>query len=123
MRTSTVAFPGMKSYPPRQGPEEQLAASVHERQTVRDEVRENVSIEHHDHADDGRKRHGMPEDVAEDHAFVADLIGSGGRLAKRFRVPHPAQPTPRAVRGTHHSGAMVQLPPGDALATSGQRVR
>src|SRR5260221_14572654 len=97
MRTSTVAFPGMKSYPPRQGPEEQLASSVHERQTVRDEVRENVSIEHHDHADDGRKRHGMPEDVAEDHAFVADLIGGGGGHANRLCVHHLAHHASSAV--------------------------
>src|SRR5260370_40392899 len=97
MRASTVAFPGMKSYPPRQGPEEQLAASVHERQTVRDEVRENVSIEHHDHADDGRKRHGMPEDVAENHAFVADLIGSGGRPANASPVRRHALHAARDV--------------------------
>src|SRR5258708_26774415 len=105
MRASTVAFPGMKSYPPRQGPEEQLAASVHERQTVRDEVRENVSIEHHDHADDGRKRHGMPEDVAEDHAFVADLIGSGGGPPKRFPVHPLSPPATRAAVGTHPDAA------------------
>src|SRR3981189_3797205 len=103
MRASTVAFPGMKSYPPRQGPEEQLAASVHERQTVRNEVRENVSIEHHDHADDGRKRPGIPEDVAEDHAFVADLIGSGGGPAKRLRG-HPLSPPPRRRGQWAHPG-------------------
>src|SRR5260370_33184123 len=118
MRASTVAFPGMKSYPPRQGPEEQLAASMDERQTVRDEVRENVSIEHHDHADDGRKRHGMPEDVAEDHAFVADLIGSGGGHPKRMRL-HPLAPhRRRAGGGGPHDGAQADGLPAGTLYTT-----
>ena len=45
---------GIVNLSPRgRGPAEQIAPSVHERQTVRDELRENVGIEHHDHAYDG----------------------------------------------------------------------
>jgi len=47
---------------------------VNEVQPIGDELWEDVGIHHDDDADDGCERHGVPEDEAEDGAFVADLL-------------------------------------------------
>src|SRR6266480_2530949 len=50
-----------------------LAPSVNEVQPIGDELWEDVGVHHDDDADDGCERHGVPEDEAEDGAFVADM--------------------------------------------------
>src|SRR5215471_9956379 len=76
MRASTSAFPVSETVCPATGAHtEKIAASAHERQTMRNEVRKDVRVQHHDHADNRRQRNRMPEYIAEDAPLVADLIG------------------------------------------------
>src|SRR5882762_5444875 len=72
-----------------------------------DELRKNIGVEHDDYADDSRKRHGMPEDKAEDGAFVADLVGGRGGDTDGLCVHHFAHDSAGAVCGAHQNGAEV----------------
>src|SRR5258708_16490435 len=99
VRAATGAFAGLLGC----SLEEKLAPSVHEGQTVRDPVRKNVGVQHHDDTDDGAKRNRMPKHEAENHAFVAKLIGGGGGYADGLRVDHFPHHATGAVRGGHQN--------------------
>src|SRR5882724_689869 len=96
VRAATGAFPGLLGCCSL---EEKLAPSVHEGQTVRDPVREHVGVQHHDDADDGAERNRVPKHKAENHAFVAELIGGGGGHADGLGVDHFAHYAAGTVRG------------------------
>src|SRR5207302_2591123 len=100
-----------------------LAPSVNEVQPIRDELRENVGVHHDDDADDGCQRHRMPENKAENGAFVADLVGGGGGDADGLRIDHFAHHTAGTVGGTHKNGAQVQLLRSDFLQAAEEGVR
>src|SRR6266403_976479 len=57
----------------------------------------------------------MPEDEAEDGAFVADLIGGRGGDTDGLCVHHFAHDSAGAVCGAHQNGAEVELLRGDFL--------
>src|SRR6266481_5420599 len=57
----------------------------------------------------------MPEDKAEDGAFVADLIGGRGGDTDGLCVHHFAHDSAGAVCGAHKNGAEVELLRGDFL--------
>src|SRR5215472_17651155 len=54
--------------------------------STRHQVRSDVSVEHHDQAHDSAQGDRVPDHEAEDHAFVAHLIGGRGGNADRLRV-------------------------------------
>src|SRR5438552_265800 len=91
-------------------------------QPIGNVVRENVGIQHHNAADDGRKRDGVPEGEAEDGSFVPYLIGGGRGNANGLRVNHLAHHAPGAVRGAHENRTEVELLRGDSLQISEKRV-
>src|SRR5205823_3685072 len=66
-------------------------------------LRKDIGIHHHDDPDDGRQRHGMPEEEAENGAFVPYLIGGGRGNANGLGVNHLAHHAPGAVRGAHEN--------------------
>ena len=68
---------------------------------MRYKLRKNVSVQHHNHANDGRQRHRMPKHKAENRALITDLIGRGGSDADRLRVDHFPHHATGAVRGAH----------------------
>src|SRR5437667_6074624 len=100
-----------------------VAPSTDEVQPIGNVLRKNVGIHHHDEPDDGCKRHGAPEQEAENGAFVAYLIGRGRCNANRLRVNHLAHHAPGAIRGAHQNRAEIELLGGDFLQTSEKRVR
>src|SRR5712664_1268005 len=99
-----------------------LATSVNEVQPIRDKLREDVGVHHDDDADDSRKGHGVPENKAEDGAFVANLVGGGGGDADGLSVNHFAHDAAGAIGGAHQNGAKVELLRGDLLQTAEQSV-
>src|SRR5947209_4007706 len=70
--------------------------SLHKGKSVWDGPSKDVGVEHHDDADDGAQRDGMPDHETEDRAFVADLIGGGGGDGDGLRVHHFAHHAPGA---------------------------
>src|SRR5215470_6926701 len=54
------------------------------------QMRRNVGIEHNNQAHDRAQGDRVPDDEAEDHAFVAHLVRSGGGDANRLSVYHLA---------------------------------
>src|SRR5580700_7030165 len=64
----------------------------------------------------------MPEDEAEDGAFLADLVGGGGGYADGLGVDHFAHDAAGAVGGAHEDGAEVELLGGDFLQAAEQDV-
>src|SRR5215472_4582445 len=99
------------------------APSMDEGQTMRNEVRKDVGIEHYDDANDGAKRNRVPNHKPENHAFVADLVGGGSSNANRLRIHHLTHHAARAVGGSHQHRIQTQLFRGDALQTAEERVR
>src|SRR3989442_5857674 len=99
-----------------------LAPSVNEVQPIGDELWEDVGVYHNDDADNGSERHGVPEDEAEDRAFVADLIGGGGSDADGLCVNHLAHHAAGAVGCTHENGAEVELLGSDFLQAAEENV-
>src|SRR5439155_79662 len=99
-----------------------LAPSANEVQSAGYELRQHVGVHHHDDSDDGCKRHGVPENEAEDGAFVANLIGRRGSDANRLRIDHLAHNATGAVRAAHENGAQMELLRGDFLQTTEQRI-
>src|SRR5438876_893143 len=99
-----------------------LAPSANEVQSAGYELRQHVGVHHHDDSDDGCKRHGVPENEAEDGAFVANLIGRRGSDANRLRIDHLAHNATGAVRAAHEYGAQMELLRGDFLQTTEQRI-
>src|SRR5215472_17052647 len=95
-----------------------LAPSPDEVQSAGDELRQQVGINHDDDADDSRKHDGMPENEAEDRAFVANLIGRRGGNANRLRIEHLAHDATGAVGAGHENGAEMELLRGDLLQTT-----
>src|SRR5215472_13129541 len=95
-----------------------LAPSPDEVQSVGDEPRQQVGINHDDDADDSGKRDGVPENEAEDRAFVANLIGRRGGNANRLRIDHLAHDATGAVGAGHENGAEMELLRGDLLQTT-----
>src|SRR5271154_1137607 len=71
--------------------------SLHERQSVRHQVRKHIGVKHHDDANDRAERDGVPENVAEDDAFVAHLLCCGGGDGDGLRVHH----------FTHHAAGAI----------------
>jgi len=65
----------------------------------------------------------MPEDEAEDGAFLADLVGGGGSDADGLGVDHFAHDAAGAVGGAHQDGAEVELLGGDFLQAAEEDVR
>src|SRR6202049_647546 len=96
---------------------------VDESQAVGDEWGEDVGVEHDDDADDGGQGYRVPEDEAEDGAFVADLVGGGGGDADGLRVNHLAHDPTGAVGGAHENRAEVELLGGDFLQAAEENVR
>src|SRR5712671_2328786 len=99
-----------------------LAPSVNEVQPIRDELWKDVGIHHDDDADDGCERHGVPENKAEDGAFVADLVGGRGSDADGLRVNHLAHHAAGAVGCTHENWAEVELLGSDFLQAAEENV-
>ena len=62
-----------------------------EGKAIGDELGEDVGVEHYDYADDGGQGYRVPEDEAEDGAFLADLVGGGGGDADGLGVDHFAE--------------------------------
>ena len=104
-------------------PEENGALLADEVQSIGNVLRKNVGIQHHDDPDDGRKRHGMPEQETENGAFVPYLIGGGRRNANGLRINHLAHHAPGAVRGAHEDRTKIELLRGDSLQIPKERVR
>ena len=71
-------------------------------EAVGDELGEDVGVEHYDYADDGGQGNRVPEDEAEDGAFLADLVGGGGGDADGLGVEPFAYDA---------AGAAANLPP------------
>ena len=92
-------------------------------QPTGDELREDVGVHHDNDADDGGERHRVPEDEAENGAFVADLVGGGGGDADGLRVNHLAHDPTGAVGGAHENRAEVELLGGDFLQAAEENVR
>ena len=82
----------------------------------------DVGVEHDDDADDGGEGDGVPEDEAEDGAFVADLVGGGGGDADGLRVDHFAHDAAGAVGGAHEDGTEIQLLRGNFLQAAEEHV-
>ena len=97
-------------------------ALVDEGKAVGDELGEDVGVEHDDYADDGGQGHGVPEDEAEDGAFLADLVGGGGGDADGLGVDHFAHDAAGAVGGAHEDGAEIELLGGDFLQAAEEHV-
>src|ERR1700676_3236626 len=95
---------------------------VDESQAVGDELGEDVGVEHDDDADDGGQGYRVPEDEAEDGAFLADLVGGGGGDADGLGVDHLAHDAAGAVGGAHEDGAEVELLGGDFLQAAEENV-
>ena len=96
---------------------------MNEVQSIGNELWKNVGIDHHDDADDGRKRDGVPEYKAKDGPFVAYLIGRGRGDANRLRVDHFAHHASGAVGGAHENRAEVELLRSDFLQTAEESIR
>src|SRR6267143_2214065 len=64
----------------------------------------------------------MPEDEAEDGAFVANLIGGRRGDTDGLRVHHFAHDSAGAVCGAHQNGAEVELLRGDFLQAAEEGV-
>jgi len=64
----------------------------------------------------------VPEDEAEDGAFLADLVGGGGGDADGLGVDHFAHNAAGAVGGAHEDGAEVELLGGDFLQAAEEDV-
>ncbi len=101
---------------------EKATGLVDESKTTWDELGEDVGVEHDDYADDGGERDGVPEDEAEDGAFLADLVGGGGGDADGLGVDHFAHDAAGAVGGAHEDGAEVELLGGDFLQAAEEDV-
>jgi len=99
-----------------------VTALVYEGKAVGDELGEDVGVEHDDDADDRGQGDGVPEDEAEDGAFLADLVGGGGGDADGLGVDHFAHDAAGAVGGTHQDGAEVELLGGDFLQAAEEDV-
>ena len=84
---------------------------------------EDVGVEHYDYADDGGQGNRVPEDEAEDGAFLADLVGGGGGDADGLGVDHFAHDAAGAVGGAHEDGAEIELLGGDFLQAAEEDVR
>src|SRR5579863_3297913 len=82
-------------------PTENAAPLVDETQTTWDELGEDVGIQHHNHAHYAGQGYRVPEDEAEDGAFLADLVGGGGRDADGLGVDHFAHDAAGGVGGAH----------------------
>ena len=93
-----------------------------EAQTTWDELGEDVGVEHDDDADDGGQGYRVPEDEAEDGAFLADLVGGGRGDADGLGVDHFAHDAAGAVGGAHEDGAEVELLRGDFLQAAEENV-
>ena len=85
-------------------------------------MREDVGVEHDDDADDGAEGDGVPEDEAEDDAFVADLFGGGGGDGDGLGVDHFAHDAAGAICGAHQDGIDAELLRGDPLQATEERV-
>src|SRR5690242_16149728 len=74
-----------------------LPAARNGRLGLRDGVRKNIRIKHHNCAYYCRERDGVPEHKPENAPFRADLVGRGSCDANRLRVNHLAHHAARAV--------------------------
>src|SRR5882672_340663 len=107
----------------RAGPFARLPhSSVDGTQSIRDELREHISVEHDDDADNGSKGHGIPENEAENGAFLPDLIRRGSSDADGLRVDHFAHHAAGTVGRAHQNGAESELLSSDLLEAAKKNV-
>ena len=67
--------------------------------------RPDIGLEGNEDANEAGKRDGVEEDVAQNHALLAMIIGGSGRHDDTLRIDHFAHDAARAVRGSHQCGA------------------
>ena len=95
---------------------------MNEGQPIGDELGKDVGVHHDDEADDGRERHGVPEDETKDGALVANLVGGGGGDANGLGVNHFSHDAAGTVCGAHENGAEMKLLSGYSLQTAKESV-
>src|ERR1700727_2654794 len=89
---------------------------------MRDSPFKYIGVKHDDDADDGTKRHRVPNHKAEDNSLVADLLGGRGGNGNRLSVHHFSHDSAATVGGAHQDRINAELLRSNSLQAAKQSI-